>query len=192
MPEISRTASFGKLNPLAYKAIEGATVFCKMRGNPFVELPHWFVQILNNPDSDLHRIVRHFNLDTAAIASDLTQALDRLPRGASSISDISQFIDSAVERGWVYGSLMFGENQVRTGHLIVGMLKTPSLRGALMGISKQFEKINSDELSAKFAQIVGGSPEQGQKASDSGAQTAGEDDGLQAAPSRRRRYAAGQ
>jgi type VI secretion system protein VasG len=169
MPDISRTSSFGKLNPLAYKAIEGATVFCKMRGNPFVELPHWFVQILNNPDSDLHRIVRHFNLDTAAIASDLTQALDRLPRGASSISDISQFIDTAVERGWVYGSLMFGENQVRTGHLIVGMLKTPSLRGALMGLSKQFDKVNSDELAAKFQQIVGGSPEQGSVASNSGA-----------------------
>jgi type VI secretion system protein VasG len=169
MPDISRTSSFGKLNPLAYKAIEGATVFCKMRGNPFVELPHWFVQILNNPDSDLHRIVRHFNLDTAAVASDLTQALDRLPRGASSISDISQSVDTAVERGWVYGSLMFGENQVRTGHLIVGMLKTPSLRGALMGLSKQFDKINSDELAAKFGHIVSGSPEQGQKASDSGA-----------------------
>ena len=41
MPEISRTALFGKLNPLAYKAIEGATVFCKMRGNPYVELVHW-------------------------------------------------------------------------------------------------------------------------------------------------------
>jgi type VI secretion system protein VasG len=169
MPDISRTTSFGKLNSLAYKAIEGATVFCKMRGNPFVELPHWFVQILNNPDSDLHRIVRHYNLDTAAIASDLTQALDRLPRGASSISDISQFIDTAVERGWVYGSLMFGENQVRTGHLIVGMLKTPSLRGALMGLSKQFDKINSDDLASKFQQIVGGSPEQGAAASDSGA-----------------------
>ena len=169
MPDISRTTSFGKLNSLAYKAIEGATVFCKMRGNPFVELPHWFVQILNNPDSDLHRIIRHYNLDTAAIASDLTQALDRLPRGASSISDISQFIDTAVERGWVYGSLMFGENQVRTGHLIVGMLKTPSLRGALMGLSKQFDKINSDDLASKFQQIVGGSPEQGAAASDSGA-----------------------
>jgi type VI secretion system protein VasG len=169
MPDISRTTSFGKLNSLAYKAIEGATVFCKMRGNPFVELPHWFVQILNNPDSDLHRIIRHYNLDTAAIASDLTQALDRLPRGASSISDISQFIDTAVERGWVYGSLMFGEHQVRTGHLIVGMLKTPSLRGALMGLSKQFDKINSDDLASKFQQIVGGSPEQGAAASESGA-----------------------
>ena len=169
MPEISRTTSFGKLNPMAYKAIEGATVFCKMRGNPFVELAHWFVQILNNPDSDLHHIIRHYNLDTAALASDLTQALDRMPRGASSISDISQFIDTAVERGWVYGSLMFGESQVRTGHLVVGMLKTASLRGALMGLSRQFEKINSDDLASKFQQIVGGSPEQGAAASNSGA-----------------------
>ena len=28
---------------------------------------------------------------------------------------------------------MFGESQVRTGHLLVGMLKTPSLRNALLG-----------------------------------------------------------
>jgi type VI secretion system protein VasG len=57
MLEISRTALFGKLNPLAYKAIEGATVFCKLRGNAYVELQHWLYQILNNQDSDLHRIV---------------------------------------------------------------------------------------------------------------------------------------
>ena len=38
MSEISRVALFGKLNSLGYKAIEGATVFCKLRGNPYVEL----------------------------------------------------------------------------------------------------------------------------------------------------------
>ena len=32
MAEISRTALFGKLNSLAYKSVESATVFCKMRG----------------------------------------------------------------------------------------------------------------------------------------------------------------
>ena len=58
MTEISRAALFGKLNPLAYKAIESATVFCKMRGNPYVELVHWLNQILQNQDSDLHRIIR--------------------------------------------------------------------------------------------------------------------------------------
>jgi type VI secretion system protein VasG len=168
MAEISRTALFGKLNPLAYKAIEGATVFCKMRGNPYVELQHWFAQILNTPDSDLHRIIRHYELDAAALAADLTKALDRLPRGASSISDLSEFISSAVERGWVYGSLMFGDTQVRTGHLIIGMLKTPSLRGALLAISKQFEKIKLDDLTEKFQTLLASSPEYVMQASDSG------------------------
>ena len=50
MSEISRSALFGKLNSLAYKAIEGATVFCKLRGNPYVELVHWLQQILQTPD----------------------------------------------------------------------------------------------------------------------------------------------
>ena len=72
MLEISRTALFGKLNPLAYKAIEGATVFCKLRGNAYVELQHWLYQILNTQDSDLHRIIKHYGLDVGALTSDLT------------------------------------------------------------------------------------------------------------------------
>ena len=52
MGEISRAALFGKLNSVAYKAIEAATVFCKLRGNPYVELSHWLHQILQLQDSD--------------------------------------------------------------------------------------------------------------------------------------------
>jgi ATP-dependent Clp protease ATP-binding subunit ClpA len=96
MSEISRTALFGKLNPLAYKAIEGATVFCKMRGNPYVELEHWMAQLLQNPD-DLQRIVQHYGLDISVLAKDVT-ALDRLPRGATAISDFSPHIENAIER----------------------------------------------------------------------------------------------
>ena len=160
MSEISRSALFGKLNSLAYKAIEGATVFCKLRGNPYVELVHWFQQILQTPDSDMHRIVRHFELDLSRVAKDMTDVLDRLPRGATSISDLSSHVESAVERGWVYATLMFGESQVRTGHLVVGILKTPSLRNALLGISRQFEGIKLDTLTEDFVRIVGGSPEE--------------------------------
>ena len=166
MSEISRTALFGKLNSLAYKAIEGATVFCKLRGNPYVELVHWIQQILQTPDSDLHRIVRHFELDSSRLARDITEALDRLPRGASSISDLSSHVENAVERGWVYATLMFGETQVRTGHLAVGMLKTPSLRNALVAISRQFESVKSDTLSEDFRRIVNGSPEDALTARD--------------------------
>jgi type VI secretion system protein VasG len=166
MAEISRTALFGKLNPLAYKAIEGATVLCKMRGNPHVELQHWLTQILNAPDSDLHRIVKHYELDASVLVADLTRALDRLPRGASSVTDLSSFLEDAVERAWVYGSLMFGEAQVRSGHLVVGMLKTSTLRNVLLAISKQFERVKLDDLCDRFGTLLAASPEQQLAASD--------------------------
>ncbi len=160
MSEISRSTLFGKLNSLAYTAIESATVFCKLRGNPYVELVHWIQQILNTSDSDLHHIVRHFELDPSRLAKDLTDALDRLPRGASSISDLSAHVENAVERGWVFATLMFGDSQVRTGYLLIGMLKTPSLRNALIAISRQFEAVKADALTENFAAIVSGSPEE--------------------------------
>jgi len=166
MAEISRSALFGKLNKLAYRGIESATVFCKLRGNPYVELVHWIHQILQLQDSDLHRIVKQFNLNPSNLARDVTDALDRLPRGSTSISDLSSDVEEAVERGWVFATLMFGEAQVRSGYLMVGVLRMRHLRNTLLGISREFEKIKPETLVDKFAEVVAGSPEDGQSASD--------------------------
>ena len=166
MSEISRTALFGKLNPLLYKAIEGATVFCKLRGNPYVELVHWMHQILSTNDSDVHRILRHFEVDSSKLAADLTRSLDRLPRGATAISDLSEHIENSVERAWVYGTLKYDDAQVRSGYIMVGLVKTMGLRNILYGISKEFEKLGIDALSDKLPDIVKGSPEDGLSASD--------------------------
>src|SRR5579863_4049221 len=128
MADISRAALFGKLDELAYRSLESATVFCKMRGNPYVELSHWLHQVLQQPDSDLHRIVRHYEVDASRLARDLLEALDRLPRGATSVSDLSMHIEEAVEKGWLYASLKYNQGRVRIGHVVVGAVKTTSLR----------------------------------------------------------------
>jgi type VI secretion system protein VasG len=159
MADISRVALFGKLNSLCYRAIESSTVFCKLRGNPYVELVHWLHQILQLQDSDLLRIVRQYDIDPAALARDLTAALDRLPRGATAVTDLSAQLEESVERAWVYGTLMFGESQVRSGHLVVGLLKTTSLRNGLYGMSKQFEKVKLEHLTDNFGKLLGDSPE---------------------------------
>ncbi|MCX8566528.1 MAG: type VI secretion system protein VasG [Glomeribacter sp. 1016415] len=161
MPEISRLTLFGKLNPLAYRAVESGTVFCKLRGNPYVELSHWLHQILQLQDSDIHRIIRYFEIDLAHLARDMTHALDQLPRGSTSIMDISSQVEEAVERGWVLSSLMFGAAQIRTGYLLFGILKTASLRHALFAISRQFEKIKLDDLADNLTQILKESVETG-------------------------------
>lgn len=166
MSEISRTALFGKLNPLLYKGVEGAAVFCKLRGNPYVELVHWLHQLLQNNDSDLHRIIRHYQLDAAKLAADMVRALDRLPSGATAISDLSDHLQNAVERGWVYATLMYNQSQVRGATLLLGILKTPSLRTVLYAMSKEFQAIEPDKFANELAKVVAGSPEDQQIATD--------------------------
>ncbi|KAG1651247.1 Protein ClpV1 [Nymphon striatum] len=166
MSDISRTSLFRKLNPITYKAIESATVFCKLRGNPYVELIHWLHQILQLQDSDLHKIIQTYGLNPSHLSRDMTDALDKLPRGASSISDLSSHVEEAVERGWVYSTLMFNDSKVRSGHLIVGLLKTPSLKNSLISISDQFNKISLENLTEHFHDVVANSPEENLAATD--------------------------
>ncbi len=166
MAEIKRSILFGKLNPIAYKAVESATVFCKMRGNPYVELVHWFHQVFQLSDSDQHRILKFFEMDPSRLATDLITSLDKLPRGATSISDFSPHLEEAVERGWVFGSLLFGDTHIRTGHIIVGLLKTPTLRNVFLSLSKEFTKIKLEALTDDFARILAGSPEDSLGAAD--------------------------
>jgi type VI secretion system protein VasG len=157
--EIRREVLFGKLNPIAYQTIESATLFCKLRHNPYVELAHWVHQLLEHGESDWRRIASAFELDAARLASDLTRALDKLPRGASSVQDLSPQIDRAVEQAWVYASLMCGAANVRTGHVLLAALKTPELANALRACSSQFEKVSADELARRFEQVLGHAPE---------------------------------
>lgn len=166
MSEISRLALFGKLNPLLFKSLEGATVFCKLRGNPYVELVHWLHQLLQENDSDLLRIFRHFEIDAEQLAVDVLRSLDRLPRGATSISDFSDQIETSIERGWVYATLMFNESQIRSAYWLSGMLRTRALANELRSISKELEKINEPALSDAFPKVLPHSPEAKLQAAD--------------------------
>ena len=164
MSEISRAVLFGKLDTLLFTSLESATAFCKLRGNPYVELVHWLHQLMQHQDGDLQQLIRHFSLDEEALTRDIVAALDRLPRGASAVSDLSEHIDSAVERAWVYGSLKFGVAQIRGGHLLIGMLKTFNLANVLKGISPQFSRLSADLLMEQFETIFANSKEAQQAA----------------------------
>ena len=159
MAEIQRSVLFGKLNSVGYKSLESATVFCKMRGNPYVELAHWIQQILQLQDSDLHKIIQYFGLNSSRLAADVTAALDKLPRGATSISELSSHLDEAMERAWVFATLLFKETVIRTGHVVFGVLQTRGLANVMVDISREFDRIRMDVFSESFHKIVQGSTE---------------------------------
>lgn len=159
MSEISRAVLFGKLDTLLFTSLESATAFCKLRGNPYVELVHWLHQLMQQQDGDLQQVIKHFSLDENALTRDIVAALDRLPRGAGAVSDLAEHIDSAVERAWIYASLKYGATRIRGGHLLIGMLKTFTLASVLKGISPQFSRVNADALLEQFDTLLANSKE---------------------------------
>ncbi|MGO4812252.1 type VI secretion system ATPase TssH [Cupriavidus sp. 2MCAB6] len=164
--DISRQALFGRLNPTLFQAIESATAFCKLRGNPYVELAHWLHQLLQAPDGDLQRILRHAGADLAALEADMARALAALPAGATSISDFAFQIESAIERAWVYATLAFADDRVRGAYLLTALLKTPELRRTVLGISSQFARVHADGLVESVPALVAQSPESREAAYD--------------------------
>ena len=162
----SRQSLFGKLDTTLFRSIESATTLCKLKGNPYVELVHWMVQLWQQEQSDLRQIVRHFQLDIQLMEKGMEQALLRLPTGASSISDFSYHIEMAIERAWVCASLEYSESAIRSGHLLLACLTTTELRRALSAISPVFDKIPLDILASDLAFITKDSPEAEQNATD--------------------------
>lgn len=156
---IPRRALFGKLNLDLFRAIESATAFAKLRGNPYVELVHWLHQIWQIPGNDLHRLASHHGLNDVQVERDLTVALAQLPSGAVGLNDFSHMVELAIERAWVFASLTMGDSCIRGAWLLGAMLQTPELRRLLLGISASFQRLpvalSGDELLA----IVGGSGE---------------------------------
>jgi type VI secretion system protein VasG len=148
-----------KLNQFSIMMMERAMDRCQERTNPELELAHWLLILAEDEDSDLVKIVRHFGGETTRVINDVNQLLDSLPRGASRLSGFSKSLDDALEQGWVCCSLIFGETKIRSGHLILGALRTVSLRTYLGGASAEFRKINAEELEDKFSEILEGSAE---------------------------------
>lgn len=160
MTEISRASLFGRLDAAALQSIESATALAKMRGNPYVELAHWVQLLSQDASGDIAAIRGAFAIDDATLSRDVVGALDILPRGASAISDFAPQIEETIEKGWLYASLQFGAAKVRTGHLLYGMLRTPTLRNALFAISGEWRKVQVERLGAEFDSIVKPSTEQ--------------------------------
>ncbi|MCC2596544.1 type VI secretion system ATPase TssH [Pusillimonas sp. MFBS29] len=165
MSDISRVELFGKLGDVMYQTLDGAAIFCKLRRHSHVELAHWLHQLAHARNTDLHAIMGYFELNESVLDGDILRALDQLPQGGGSVSDLSGHIDEAVERAWLYASLKCGATRIRSGHLLIGLLKTSSLRHVLFGLSPEFKKIVPDLLLMKFDEITAGSAEQDKRSS---------------------------
>ena len=174
MADVSLETVTGKLNRVGYDAFMQALRHAKNAGNRNVELAHWLVKILQLDRSDISLTVDHYKLDRAKLMADLNTAISGYGMNKTEMPGISENIIDALDRGWHYATLFFGETQIRTGHILMAALKDLKLRRVIAGLSKQFEAINVDALSAEHGRIWRNSDEDNLRPMDgSGLRAAG-------------------
>ena len=137
-PSVKRKELVGKLNQTCMLAFKAAADTAKMLGNPYVELAHFIQQLAFSDRSDIQLILAESGVDSSRFAADVTRALDKLPRGATSIEEFSDHIFHAIQEGWNLAQLEFGTDQVRSAHILLAGLRTAVIEGLLSKISSEF------------------------------------------------------
>ena len=179
--DISIEAVAGKLNRVGYESFLQGLRLAKSAGNRNLELAHWLTHILQKDRTDLALTADHFKLDRAKLLADATAVANGFRKNETEMPGVSNQVADALDRGWHYATLMFGETQIRTGHLLVGMLKSLELRRALIGVSQEFAKLPVDEVAAGRGAIWAGSDEGNLRPMDNSGVAAGAE-GATAAP----------
>ncbi|EEV5948009.1 type VI secretion system ATPase TssH [Escherichia coli] len=156
---VSRSALYGKLTKSLFRSLESATTFCKLRANPYVELTHWLYQLIQQPENDIHNVLRHYQITSADVEKALIQQLNILPAGASVINDFSHHIDLSVEKAWMLASIRFGDQKIRSGWLLLAWLTTPELCRVLKNICAPLAELPVDELLDILPSLITSSPE---------------------------------
>lgn len=149
----------GRLNDVSRNALEGAAGLCLSRTNYDVEVEHILSKILDQDDTDLHKIAKHYEVNIDRLSKDVGTALDRLKSGNSRTPGLSDRIPKWIQDSWLLASVDFGAARVRTGHMILALLLNESFARLARDISKEFDHISAEDLQKKLPEITADSAE---------------------------------
>jgi type VI secretion system protein VasG len=166
---------FGKVNQTTRDALEAAVGLCASRTHYEVEVEHYLMKLLDETDSDLQHILKHFGVDKSRLAAELTRSLDRMKTGNGRGPVLSQMLVHMLTEAWLLGSVDYGAGQIRSAFTILALFSNDDLTRIVRDVSKELQKIQPDALRQNLLQIVAGSHEDAitAAAEEPGAATAG-------------------
>jgi type VI secretion system protein VasG len=124
-----------------------------------VGLEHWLLSLLEQSNTDLTRITKHYGIDTAKVNKELTSSLDQLRRGNEGQPTMSQDILDLMSDAWVFTSLEFGSGRIRSGYLLTALLLNSELKARLTGATPELAKLKGETLKEEVKRLIEGSEE---------------------------------
>jgi type VI secretion system protein VasG len=147
------------LNDTCRNALEGAAGLCLSRTNYDVEIEHILAKLLEQDDTDLHKICHHYEVNVDRLNKDVMTALDRLKTGNTRTPGLSDRLPQWFQNAWLLASVDFGAARVRSGHLIMALLTSDGTARIARDISREFSHISVESLQTKLPEITADSSE---------------------------------
>ena len=114
--------------------------------------------MLNTNNSDIPLILRHYSISAEAFHEDIVRVLNGLKTGNTRTPGLSPHMVSLVRDTWMISSLDFGGSLIRSGHVLIAVLKDARGHGLPVGT---LVSIEADDLVNRFHDITSGSVEKG-------------------------------
>jgi len=159
MPKTNLKSLVGKLDDTCRKAMELAAGLCLSQTHYEVEVEHFLLKALEIPNTDLNKILRHFEISETRLVSDLTRTMEGFKTGNSRNPALSPRIPKMIQDAWLIASVDYQASSVRSGHIILALLSDDESARMLTASSDVFKKISLETLLANFADLTAGSAE---------------------------------
>ena len=162
-----------KLNNTMRATLEDAAGLCLARTHYDVEIEHFLTKLLEAGGTDFAGIVQHFGVDKTRLSGELSRSLDKLKSGNARSPAFSPSLFRMLREAWTLGSLEFGAAQVRSGTAILALVSDDELSRLVLGVSREFGKIEPEALRKVLPAILADSREVAAEADAGGASGAG-------------------
>jgi type VI secretion system protein VasG len=159
MIHVSIKSLAGKLNATCRRSLEGAAGLCLSRSNYNVEIEHWLLKLMEPANTDIARILRHYDVDTARLTRDLTRALDQLRTGNARAPELSEELVTWMRETWALASLEYAALRIRSGFLLTALLGDRLLARRAQTASAELVKIPAEALQKDVRSLIAGSAE---------------------------------
>lgn len=170
----------GKLNPTCRTALETAASFCASQTHYNVEIEHYLLKVIEQPNTDITRLLRYYEIKEQDVVRDLTLTMETFKRGNSRNPALSEHIQKLLQEAWMVSSLHMGSNVIRTGSILVALYENDTLRRMIAESCLPLARISRDRLKSEIKEIIRGSSEDTQKRSENSTTTGNNTNEMQA------------
>ena len=140
--------------------MESSAGLCLTRTNYDIEVEHYVLKLLDQPDGDFAQIVNRFGIDKSRLTAELTRSLDKLKKGNARTPTLSPSLVKMLTEAWTIGSIDFGSGEIRTGFTVLALVTNDELSRLVREVSKELQKIEGEVLRKDFLSIVERSEEE--------------------------------